>query len=270
MLSRQYRIDDGIYIFDENLNGSSKDYDAFGLDLLFLNEESHFWFITRKEFIIKNLLKFINKNDSILDLGCGTGNIAKYFIDNGFLNVSVADMHLNGLKYARSNGISNCYKFDILKPPFEDEFDAICMFDVIEHIQEDKHVLDNVRKMLKNKGKIVITVPAHQWLWSKLDEISGHKRRYTKQQIKELMKNSGFTKLYVRYFFISLVSLLYLRKILMDKKSNLNLKNIEEIELKINPFLNQLLLSIVRLENLINPIIPNWFGGSLLVIGEKR
>ncbi len=269
MLLRQYKVQNDIYIFDEYINENNEDYNASGLDLLFDNEDWHFWFVGRKEFILKNILKFVSKNDKILDLGCGTGNIAKYFMEKGFSNISVCDMHLKGLKYAKSKGVKNCYRFDLLRPPpFFEEFDVICMFDVIEHIQEDKHVLDNVRKMLKNKGKIVITVPAHQWLWSKVDEISGHKRRYTKQQIKELLENSGFTTLYVRYFFISLVPLLYLRKILMDKKSNLNL--IEEIGLKINPFLNQLLLSVVRLENLINSVLPNWFGGSLLAIGEKR
>ncbi len=264
MIIRDYKEVDGIYIFDGDIKEEHQDYDSTGLDIIFQHEEKHFWFITRKEFILKNLRKFISKDDRILDAGGGTGDIAKYLIDNGYTNVAVGDMHINGLRYAKSKGIKNCYRFNLFEPPFKDEFDVVCIFDVLEHIKEDLLILENINKMLKQNGKIVITVPAHQCLWSNFDVLSGHKRRYTKKEMERLLNNTGFQILYARYFFISIVPLIFLRKLILSK--SLGLKN---TDLSINPFINRSLLLISRIENSLNHSLPNIMGSSLLVIGEK-
>ena len=86
-------------------------------------------------------------------------------------------MHLSGLKYAKEYGIKECYQFNLLDTPFEDEFNAVCMFDVLEHIKEDALALKNVNKSLTHKGKLVLTVPSHMWLWNRDDAIAGHKTR---------------------------------------------------------------------------------------------
>jgi len=153
VITKEYKEVDGIKIFHKNIDDDHKDYNSKGLDKLYGQEEKHFWFIARKEFILKNFQKYINKNSKIIEIGAGTGNVSRYLQKNGYENISVGEMHLNGLKYAQSYGLKELYQFDLLDTPFENEFDVVCMFDVLEHIENDKKALDNVFKMLMGGGR---------------------------------------------------------------------------------------------------------------------
>ncbi|MCS6955191.1 MAG: class I SAM-dependent methyltransferase [Candidatus Calescibacterium sp.] len=262
MITKEYKLIDGIKVFIDDVPTGHPDYNANSLDKLYTHEEKHFWFITRKEFILKNLRKYIKYDDKIIEIGSGTGNISYYLMKNGYTNISNGDIHRKGLKYSQKYGIKECYQFDILETPFENEFDAVLAFDVIEHIENDTKVLQNIYKMLKPKGKVVITVPAHMWLWSKIDEISKHKRRYSKKQLKQKLVNSGFRILTINYFFISITPLLLFRKMIYKK-------NVKEIEMNISNFINYSLLIMCRMENIIHKFLPNLFGGSIIAVGEK-
>lgn len=153
MIIREYEEIDGIKVFDKNVDDFHGDYNAKGLDILYAQEEKHFWFIARKEFILQNAIKYINPTDKIIEIGAGTGNVARYLQKNGYENISVGEMHLNGLKYAKSYGMKECYQFDLLDTPFENEFDVVCMFDVLEHIFDDTLALQNANKMLNGGVK---------------------------------------------------------------------------------------------------------------------
>lgn len=269
MILETYHELDGIKIF-HNAPENHQDYNAKGLDHLFSQEEDHFWFIARKEFILARMLKHVDTKNSIIEIGAGTGNVARYLQHNGYNDFAVGEMHFSGLKYAQSYGIDKCYQFDLLRAPLENEFDTVCMFDVLEHIEDDALALQNVHKMLKSRGEIVISVPAHMWLWNRDDSIAGHKRRYTKGQLVDLLNQAGFTIVQTRYFFISILPLLYLRT-LINKDSNLPISE-EEVNkaISMNPLLSKILLFISRIENKINEFSPNVMGGSLLVIARKN
>ena len=207
---------------------------------------------------------------TIIEIGAGTGNVSRYLHNNGYKNISVGEMHLSGLKYAKEYGIKKCYQFNLLDTPFEDEFNAICMFDVLEHIEDDNLALKNVNKSLTQKGKLVLTVPSHMWLWNRDDAIAGHKRRYTNKQLLKKLEDNGFVILKARYFFVSIIPLLFLRTILnKDNKSEVKEAEFSK-DISMNSILNGVLLFISRVENKINHFSPNIFGGSLLIIAEKK
>ncbi len=265
-----YKEIDGIKIFNDDAQEDHLDYNAKGLDNLFAQEEKHFWFIARKEFILTHMSHYVSKASEIIEIGAGTGNVSRYLKLNGYENICVGEMHLNGLKYAKGYGIENCYQFDLLKAPFENEFDAVCMFDVLEHIENDSLALQNVHRMLKENGNIVLTVPAHMWLWNRDDAIAGHKIRYTKKDLEDKLKENGFDIVCSRYFFITIVPLLFLRRLLnKDQRNDVNSDEINK-DISINPILNALLLLTARVENKINRYVPNVFGGSLFIIARKK
>jgi SAM-dependent methyltransferase len=161
-------------------------------------------------------------------------------------------------------------QFDLLNPPFENEFDTVCLFDVLEHIENDNKALKNLSKMLKNNGNAVFTVPSHMWLWNRDDAKAGHKIRYTKKELILKLEDNGFEVLNARYFFINIVPLLFLRRVLnKDDKSIVEDAEYSK-DISINPVLNKALLFISRIENKINKYLPNWFGGSLFVIARKK
>ena len=214
--------------------------------------------------------KYIDKSASIIEIGAGTGNVARFFIQEGYTNVSVGEMHLNGLKYAKGYGIKECYQFNLLNTPFENEFDVVCMFDVLEHIKDDNLALQNIYKSLTKKGNIVLTVPSHNWLWNRDDAIAGHKIRYTRKQLVEKLEKNGFEVITARYFFIFIAPLLYLRTILnKDDKSDIKEEEYSN-DISMHPLLSNILLLISRVENKINNYLPNLFGGSLFIIARKK
>jgi 2-polyprenyl-3-methyl-5-hydroxy-6-metoxy-1,4-benzoquinol methylase len=206
---QQTTNNNNIVIFNPEIVKDHEDYNSTGLDILYAAEEKHFWFIVRKQRIINIFKKYVQKHESVLEIGAGTGNVARALQTAGY-DVSVGEMHLNGLCYAKSYGIKNCYQFDLFDPPFSEHFDVIGMFDVLEHLQEDVLAMQCVQSMLKPNGRIVLTVPAHKWLWNRDDAIAAHKRRYTLKELKMVMEKAGFEILHGRYFFVSILPLLFL------------------------------------------------------------
>lgn len=270
MIIRDFLEEDNIKIFDRDIIENHADYNAKGLDNLYSQEEKHFWFIARKEFIFQNIKQFISVNEKIIEIGAGTGNVSRYLHNNNYKNISVGEMHLSGLKYAKEYGVKECYQFNLLDTPFENEFDAVCMFDVLEHIKEDALALKNVNKSLAHKGKLVLTVPSHMWLWNRGDAIAGHKTRYIKKELINKLEDNGFKILKARYFFMSITPLFFLRTILnRDDKSEVKEAEYNK-DISMNPILNGVLLFISRVENKISHFFPNIFGGSLLVIAKKK
>jgi len=270
MIIKAYQEIDNIKIFNKNILKNHSDYNASGLDNLFKVENNHFWFIARKEFILQNFKKYIPTDKNIIEIGAGTGNVSRYLKEHKYDDISVGEMHLNGLKYAQSYGIKECYQFDLLDSPFENEFDVVCMFDVLEHIEDDNLALKNVNKSLNKNGQIILTVPSHNWLWNRDDTIAGHKIRYTKRQLIDKLKANGFEIEEARYFFMFITPLLYLRTILNKDDGSKVLEEEYSNDISMNPILSNILLFISRIENKINRFLPNLFGGSLFVIARKK
>lgn len=108
------------------------------------------------------------------------------------------------------------------------------------------------------------------WLWNRDDTIAGHKRRYTKKELVERLEKSGFEVLSARYFFISIVPLLFLRRVLNKDDGSKVREEEYNSDISMNSALSNILLFISRIENKLNKFLPNLFGGSLLVIARKK
>lgn len=268
-MDKYYKKIEGVKVFHDDTTEGHEDYDAEFLDTLYKFEQKHFWFQARREFIYDAMSQVVNKNCKLIEIGAGTGNVSRYLMQNGYRNVSVGELHFSGLKYAKGYGIDNCYQFDLLRTPFENDFDAVCLFDVLEHLDFPDEALRNVNKMLSGDGYIILTLPAHSWLWCRDDRLAGHKKRYTKSLIKSELENNGFEVITNQYFFTILTPLLLIRKIIYpDTKSN---KIVDKTNLfYINNVLNSALYKLCKLEERLHRYIPNWFGGSLFVIGKKK
>lgn len=259
---------DGITRYIDSVKAEHNDYHAIGLDNLYKIESEHFWFVSRRKVIVNWFKEFIDIKQSIIEIGAGTGSVSRSLVDAGY-QVAVGELHLSGLYYAKTYGIKDLYQFDLFHPPFENKFDAIGLFDVLEHL-DDVLALEKIAKILKQKGKLVLTVPAHDWLWNRDDTIAGHKRRYSKKQLLSVVEEAGFKVEKIRYFFIFILPLLWLRT-LLNRDIQAPVKDNEYmINIKINPLINWCLLKLCDLESMINKYIPNIVGGSLILIAEKK
>jgi SAM-dependent methyltransferase len=81
-----------------------------------------------------------------------------------------------------------------------ENFELITALDVIEHIDDDVTVVRQMGDRLSPRGAIIITVPAHPWLWSSHDEINHHVRRYTRQTLRQAIEAAGLRVEYLSYF----------------------------------------------------------------------
>ncbi|PMH28890.1 hypothetical protein BCU71_19315 [Vibrio lentus] len=268
-MKTEYKRFDGIEIYHPDISNEHMDYNASGLTNLYNAENTHFWFISRKEFIFEQFKSYSFEKTKLIEIGAGTGNVTRYLMEKGYQNVSVGEMHLSGLEYAKTYGVKNCYQFDLLRSPFENEFDTVCMFDVLEHIEDANLALNKIHQMLTKNGHAVFTVPAHSWLWNRDDKIASHKKRYTKKEMVNQLERSGFKVEVASYFFISIVPLLFLRTLLnQDSETPVSDEEYTK-EIKQNRLLNAILLKMMRFENRVHKFLPNWFGGSLFIIGKK-
>ncbi|MDI6741403.1 MAG: class I SAM-dependent methyltransferase [Smithella sp.] len=267
MILRKYKIIDNVFVFDD-VDEEHPDYHAQGLDGHIQCENKNFWFVARKEFLLDRLKKHVDQKSRGIDIGAGTGNVTGYLISSGYEKICVGELHRNGLAYAQRYGSKELYQFDIRKVTFEDEFDFVCLFDLLEHIDEENVVLQNIRRMLhKKSGKIFLTVPAHKWLWSLYDNVTHHKRRYTKEDLKKTLEANGFEIIDMKYFFMSITPLLLMRRIIRpDKGGNYEVYKAED-SIK-NPLINKILLGLCRIENRWIDFIPNYFGGSLCAVAR--
>ena len=161
----------------------------------------------------------LDKNVPVIDLGCGTGAQIMYLAREGFDAMGVdeseemLDMARSQAEYLKVPTIKLAPRAG--KPVLgrEKTLPQIICLDVIEHIENDNGALKHIYKLLSPGGKIVLTVPAHQYLYSKRDKDIGHYRRYSKADLMEKMRNAGFIIDRCRYwnFLGYLITLIFLK-----------------------------------------------------------
>ena len=234
-------------------------------------EKYYWWFVGRRR-IIKSVLEsvFKKRNLRILDWGCGPGGNFSFLKEFGV--VTGVDSSDESVQACQNKGISNVIKANSLEE-FHSElpFDLIVNLDVLEHIPGDEAYLREVRRVLRPDGYILITVPAYQFLWSKLDEALGHQRRYTKRALKKKLSSSGFHVLKCSYFisFLSPAFIAYrlFEKIIhpSDKKTSLG-----DSVINLPRPINWLFTKILFLEAYLVPHVSLPFGTSILVIAKAK
>ena len=155
---------------------------------------------------------FVGKLEGpILEIGAGTGNISKHFINlSPFYLTDVDKPMLKKLKDKYLKHKVHVEYFDINKMPpkkYFNLFKSVIGVNVLEHIEKDEKALINLNKIIKNKGKIALLVPAKRWSYTRVDKELGHFRRYEKKELIEKLNTSGFVVEEIYFFnFLGLLS----------------------------------------------------------------
>ncbi len=157
--------------------------------------------------VIDRLLNkyFSRKNLEILDWGCGPGG--NFPMLEEFGNVIGVDASAESIRSCREKGFTNVVHVDTLDDFQTDrKFDLITNYDVLEHMSDDEKYLEDLKKYLVPSGFVMVTVPAYQFLWSELDDVLGHVRRYSRKELEEKFQKAGF-KILKSSYFISFLAL---------------------------------------------------------------
>lgn len=234
-------------------------FDPFLFERLKKTEAEHFWFKIRRKWIFDKIKKHIAPPAKFLEIGCGTGNVSAFLVQKGY-SVTGCEYHQEAISMAWPG--FQLVQCDANKLPFDDRsFDIAGLFDVIEHFQDDISLLAEAVRIVKDGGIIAITVPARPEAWSCFDEISLHKRRYTKEGLKKVLSAAKLNPLLIEYMFMSLY--LPMRYMRVKSRDDNNL-------FKINKSFNALLKELFNLERIISKGLPLPIGTSLIAIARKE
>ena len=263
------RLLEGFPAFAPNLAEANDGFEATHFDELAPLEATNFWFRSRNQLIVWALNKYFPGVGSFLEIGCGTGYVLSG-IEYAFprLRLSGSEIFSNGLNYTKNRvSRSDLFQMDARAIPFEEEFDVIGAFDVLEHIAEDELVLSEMYRAVRPGGGILLTVPQHAFLWSQADEYACHVRRYSAGDLRHKVQQAGFSLERVTSFVSLLLPLMLLSRLRQRAPD----KAYDPLaELKIGGFTNWILGKILGLERtFIRMGLSFPAGGSLLLVARK-
>ncbi len=230
-------------------------------------EDQHWWSVSLRGHVLARLDRCLPpaRARRILDIGCGAGRLMGSLRRYG--EVVGIDVESQALHFTRSRGESCLCLADLQQLPFRTEsFQAVTALDVVEHVDDDRHALTEIARVLAPGGVAVINVPAFQWLWSGKDVQAQHKRRYVKRELLSRLPES----LAVRH--VSFWNTLLLPPIALTRLWQRARRIDPDLEAELKPpdFVNRILSALMRLERpLVSwPGLP--IGVSLLCTVAKR
>jgi ubiquinone/menaquinone biosynthesis C-methylase UbiE len=161
--------------------------------------------------------KIAQAGANYIDIGCSSGYMLAEVVKRyPAAAIFGADYFDAGLLYChRQLPQIPLFQVDLVKCCFQNElFDAITCLNVLEHILDDVGALRQLRRILKPKGKIVISVPLSPRLFDMYDEIHYHVRRYRLTELKQKVENAGLRVLHVTCIGAAVYPLFYFAKLL--------------------------------------------------------
>jgi SAM-dependent methyltransferase len=236
-------------------------------DELYRREKDHWWFACRRQLASDTLRRYrVKRSGRVLDMGCGTGAMLDELHDLG--TAFGLDISATALSYCAARGHTRlALGVGENLPCRANTFDGIVSLDVIEHIEEDRRVLQNLFRICHEGALVVITVPAVPWLWTTRDDRLGHKRRYTRPLLLEVARSAGFEVVKCSYycvFFFPIVAAVVLLNRLLGRKPDVR----DDVP-SVNPLLNVVFRVVLRVEQWLMRWVNYPFGVSLFAVLRK-
>ncbi len=263
----------GCLAFAPDLTETSETFNVRSFAQLSKVEAGNFWFESRNRLLIWALQQYFPNADRFLEIGCGTG-----FVLSGIrqefpkLNLSGSEIFSEGLSFAQKRLPDvEFFQMDARQVPFEAEFDVIGAFDVLEHINEDDAVLLQMFQATRPGGGILLTVPQHRFLWSAMDEYAFHKRRYTRDELRQKVEKAGFRIERITSFVTLLLPFMLLSRLRYMSSQEADFGEDAMVEFHISPLLNAGLSKISTIEQVMIQLGLSFpVGGSLLCVGRRN
>ena len=165
-------------------------------------DQRHWWYRARRRVLAELIRReaMPKANARVLEIGCGTGHNLQMLGAFGEVDAIELDDEARAIAERRLGRPVMNALLPELAGVADRHYDLIAALDVIEHIDADQAAVAAVAAKLKHGGKFVVTVPAHQWMWSTHDVVNHHKRRYSKAALRRLIDRSPLRLERLGYF----------------------------------------------------------------------
>lgn len=239
-------------------------------------EETYWWFVGRRQLVRQLLERYVAGPEArVLDAGCGTGGTMKELaggtasVAGGGARLCGCDCSPHALSFCRQRGFTDLAAGDLLALPYaDDSFRAVISCDVLEHLSDDRTGLAEMTRVLQPDGKLIITVPAHRFLWSEHDEALAHRRRYSARELRDKLKEAGLEVVKLSPVVVAAFAPILMFR--MAQRLRPKLPDEPRTDLRVLPrWLNNLLIGSLKLENWLIRYINLPVGTSLVAVATK-
>jgi len=165
-------------------------------------DQRHWWYKARRQVLADLIRREVQLPAAprILEIGCGTGHNLEMLSKFGAVDALELDDEARAIAEKRLGRSVMSAPLPELAGVPDITYDLIAALDVIEHIDDDHAAISAIAAKLKPGSKFVMTVPAHQWMWSAHDVVNHHKRRYSKPELRRLIEHSPLRLDRIGYF----------------------------------------------------------------------
>ena len=165
-------------------------------------DDVHWWYRGRRQILEKYIERSANlpTDARILEIGCGTGHNLAMLAKFGSVDAIEIDETSRVIAEGRLGREIYTSSLPELRDISRNAYDMIALLDVLEHVEDDVAALRSMADCLKQGGKILITVPAHPWMWSNHDVVNHHHRRYTRKSLAKCLTKAGLRFDQLNYF----------------------------------------------------------------------
>jgi 2-polyprenyl-3-methyl-5-hydroxy-6-metoxy-1,4-benzoquinol methylase len=236
-------------------------------------EDRHFWFLGRRRVILDTLVRGVPDLSTrpLFDIGCGSGGLLHFLGRSGVALGGACDAYVESLHLVRRRLDIPLVQVDEGRvPPLGPGQRLLGLFDVLEHQDHDREWLSSLHGALEPGGYLVLTVPAHPFLFDEMDEIACHRRRYRRQELAAKLREAGFEIVSLTHFMAALVpALMAVRALgrLLGRRHNAHQRR--QIEFRTVPVVNSFLLGVLALERAWLRVGTLPFGSSLIALVRR-
>ncbi|MFS0773128.1 class I SAM-dependent methyltransferase [Sphingomonas sp. 1P08PE] len=176
--------------------------DRIVYDRMAAHDSTHWWYRARRDILADYLTRYgeLPTDARILEIGCGTGHNLPMLARFGHVEAIEIDPAARAIAGERLGRPIGAAPLPGLPGVERGAYDLVAVLDVVEHIEDDVAALAAMKTLLRPGGKILIAVPAHQWLWSAHDVVNHHHRRYSKKTLRAAIGAAGLVPDKLGYF----------------------------------------------------------------------
>jgi SAM-dependent methyltransferase len=176
--------------------------DRIVYDRMAAHDSTHWWYRARRDILADYVARSaaLPADARILEIGCGTGHNLPMLARFGQVDAIEIDEAAGAIASERLGRPVGTAPLPALAGVEPASYDMVAVLDVIEHVGDDVAALKGIARALKPGGTILVTVPAHPWMWSAHDVVNHHHRRYSKATLAAAIDRAGLRHNGLRYF----------------------------------------------------------------------